>query len=158
MKPDVVRTPGFTLEREQLTKRDLGDVFGFFSDPGNLETITPPWLRFRVLRCSTPTLQEGTTIDYRLRIRGFPLRWRSRISSWDPPHGFVDEQVRGPYRSWIHRHAFRETGGGVLMTDRVDYSVIGGALIHFLFVRRDLSRIFDYREARLASLFPDPLP
>jgi ligand-binding SRPBCC domain-containing protein len=148
-------TPGFTLEREQLVRRSLEEVFRFFSDPANLEAITPPWLNFRVLACSTPVLGEGTTIDYKLRVHGLPLRWRSLIRSWDPPFRFVDEQLRGPYRSWVHQHSFRATDEGVVMGDRVDYGVLGGALIHGLFVRRDLARIFDYRRECLERLFPN---
>lgn len=145
----------YTLEREQTVRRSLEEVFGFFSDPRNLEALTPSWLRFRVQGSSTPVMAEGTTIDYRLRVHGLPLRWRSRISCWEPPFEFVDEQVRGPYRSWVHRHSFRETEGGVLVRDQVDYSVLGGALIHGLFVRRDLERIFDHRRESLASALPD---
>jgi ligand-binding SRPBCC domain-containing protein len=155
MTTTVALGPGFVLEREQLIRRDLDEVFRFFADPGNLEEITPPWLHFRIVRCSTPTIREGTRIDYRLRIRGVPVRWRTLIRSWDSPHGFVDEQVRGPYRKWVHRHTFLETDEGVHMTDRVDYQLLGGALIHRLFVRRDLDRIFDYRQNRLADLFGD---
>lgn len=155
MTSAVARTKGFSLEREQLVRRDLDEVFAFFSDPANLEAITPPWLNFRVLRCSTQVLGEGTTIDYRLRVHGLPLRWRSLIRSWNPPFEFVDEQVRGPYRFWVHRHSFRATAEGVVMGDRVDYGVLGGALIHRLFIRRDLTRIFDHRRDRLESLFSD---
>ena len=101
------------------------------------------------------SVAEGTTIDYRLRVHGLPLRWRSLISSWQPPFEFIDEQVMGPYRSWVHLHSFRETEHGVVVRDRVEYSVPGGALIHTLFVRRDLERIFDHRRESLASLLPD---
>lgn len=144
----------FTLESEQVIRRDPGEVFGFFSDPANLEELTPPWLRFRIVGCSTPRIEEGTTIDYRLRVRGVPIRWRSRIREWDPPRGFVDEQVKGPYRVWIHRHTFRPTEAGVVVGDRVDYDVHCAALVHGLFVRPDLERIFAYRRERLAALFP----
>ena len=150
MTPTVQRKSVFVLEREQFLRRDLSEVFAFFADPMNLEALTPPWLRFRVLGCSTPNLEQGTTIDYRLRLHGVPVRWRSLISSWDPPFGFTDEQLRGPYRSWVHRHSFRQTPDGVLMGDRVEYSVPGGALVERLLVRRDLDKIFDYREGRLA--------
>ena len=142
----------FLLRREQTIERSLEEVFGFFSDPYNLESITPPWLRFRVENCSTPTIGEGTTIDYRLRIRGIPLRWRSRIGAWRPPFEFVDEQVVGPYRRWVHHHAFREVPGGVRVEDRVEYAVPGGALVERFFVRPDLERIFDHRQASLQAL------
>ncbi len=149
------RTPTFLLEREQLVRRPLEEVFEFFSDPLNLESITPPWLRFRVVGCSTPVLLEGSTIDYRLRVHGVPIRWRSLISDWRPPFEFVDQQVSGPYHLWVHRHTFVETEDGVLVRDRVEYAVPGGILIQRLFVRRDLQRIFAYRAQALASFLPD---
>lgn len=146
-------TREFELRREQLLPADLEQVFAFFADAYNLEAITPEFLRFRVLGLSTPTIREGTTIDYRLRLRGVPLRWRSRISSWRPPHSFVDEQVHGPYLSWHHLHTFEERPEGVLMRDRVRYRVPGGALVERLFVRRDLERIFNHRAERIAERF-----
>ncbi len=151
------RKPAFTLVREQTVRRSLEEVFGFFSDPSNLETLTPSWLKFRVLGSSTPAMEAGTTIDYRLRVRGFPIRWRSLISTWQPPFEFVDEQVLGPYSSWVHRHLFRESEDGVVVSDRVEYSVPGGHLIHKLLVRRDLEQIFDHRRQSLAELLPDDI-
>ncbi|MFT5049845.1 MAG: ligand-binding SRPBCC domain-containing protein [Chlamydiales bacterium] len=152
----IASRPGtFFLEREQTVRRSLEDVFGFFADARNLEALTPPWLRFRVLGSSTPEMVEGATIDYKLRVHGLPIRWRSLISCWRPPFEFVDEQVKGPYRSWVHRHSFRETEDGIVMRDHVEYSVRGGALVNKLFVRGDLERIFDYRMSSLASLLPD---
>ena len=149
------RTSTFTLESEQLVRRSLDEVFAFFSDSGNLEKLTPPWMSFRVMGSSTPAMAQGTTIDYRLRVHGIPLRWRSLISSWKPPFEFIDEQVQGPYRSWVHRHSFHETEHGVIVRDRVEYSVLGGALVNRLFVRRDLERIFEHRRVSLARLLPD---
>jgi len=155
MTPVASSKAPFVLEQEQTVRRSLEEVFAFFSDPRNLGELTPPWLNFRVLGSSTPEMAEGTTIDYQLRVHGFPLRWRSLISSWKPPFEFVDEQLKGPYRSWVHRHSFHETEDGVVVGDRVEYSVPGGALVHRLFVRRDLERIFDHRRQSLASLLPD---
>lgn len=148
--------PGpFHLDQVQHVRRSVEDVFGFFSDPRNLEMLTPPWLKFRILDVSTPDMGEGTTIDYSLRVHGIPLRWRSLISEWNPPHHFVDEQVRGPFRSWVHRHSFGEVEQGVEVRDRVEYSVPGGALVNRLFVKRDLNRIFDHRRDSLAELLVD---
>lgn len=143
----------FLLERTQTIPRDIEEVFRFFSDPRNLEEITPPWLRFRTTSCSTESVREGSVIDYKLRIRGLPVRWRSLIRVWEPPHRFVDEQLIGPYRSWIHEHRFENLGSDTRATDTVRYSVLGGAWVNRLFVRPDVERIFDYRKQRLAVLF-----
>ena len=86
--------------------RPLKEVFPFFADAGNQERITPPWLRFEVLTDFPVSIQEGTIIDYRLRIHGIAVRWRSEITVWDPPLRFVDMQRRGPCRKWIHEHFF----------------------------------------------------
>lgn len=142
---------GFVLEREAWVPRAREDVFAFFADPQNLEELTPPWLRFRIVAAPSGGLETGATIRYRLRVHGIPLGWTSLISRWDPPLAFVDEQVRGPYRRWVHTHAFEERDGGTLVADRVEYDVPGGRLVHGLFVRRDLERIFDYRAERLAE-------
>ena len=96
---------------------------------------------------------EGALIDYRLRVRGIPMRWRTRIDVWDPPHRFVDEQLRGPYRLWVHEHTFENVDGGTLMRDRVRYAVWGGALVNWLVVRRDVEKIFAYRTKQLDALF-----
>jgi ligand-binding SRPBCC domain-containing protein len=92
-------------------------------------------------------------IDYRLRVRGFPLRWHTRINVWQPPHRFVDEQIRGPYRLWVHEHTFAAHDSGTLARDHVCYAVPGGALVNMLFVRRDIERIFAHRQSKLRSLF-----
>ncbi len=97
-------------------------------------------------------MQAGTLIDHKLRVRGIPLRWRTLISTWEPPFRFVDEQLRGPYRQWIHEHTFEERDGGTLTRDVVRYSVFGGALVDRLFVRRDVEKIFTYRTQRLLEL------
>lgn len=142
----------FHLARETVVPRDLGATFSFFSSPRNLEELTPPWLSFEVLGASDDPIREGTTIDYRLRLHGVPLRWTSRIAVWRPPVRFVDEQVRGPYRRWVHTHAFEPVDGGTRVSDEVEYAVLGGALVDRLLVRRDLERIFDHRLERLRTL------
>jgi ligand-binding SRPBCC domain-containing protein len=142
----------FRLARETVVPRDLGGTFAFFASPKNLEELTPPWLRIQVVSASDDPIQEGTTIDYKLRLRGIPLRWTSLISLWRPPVRFVDEQVRGPYRRWIHTHGFEPTDKGTRVTDEVEYAVLGGALVDRLLVRRDLERIFAFRSERLSQL------
>jgi ligand-binding SRPBCC domain-containing protein len=143
------------LERAQRLPGTPEDVFAFFSDAQNLERITPPWLRFEVLTPGPLRLREGTLLEYRLRLHGMPVRWLTRIEAWDPPHRFVDAQVRGPYRLWHHTHTFAPDGDGTLMRDTVRYALpLGplGALAHAAFVRRDLARIFDFRRETVARL------
>ena len=145
--------------KELLFKAELwlppspAQVFPFFGDARNLERITPPWLHFEILTPDLAVLGAGTLIDYRIRLHGLPLRWRTRISAWDPPRRFVDEQVRGPYRQWIHEHTFEARDGGTLCRDLVRYAVPGGALVDKLFVRRDVEKIFAYRQSVLKEIF-----
>lgn len=127
-------------------------VFSFFSDAHNLEKLTPPWLKFRVLTPAPITIERGTTIDYRLRIHGLPIRWTSEINIWEPPHRFADRQLRGPYRRWDHEHTFSENGERTLVGDRVDFEVPGGRLPGRL-ASADVRRIFAYRRDRLSELF-----
>jgi ligand-binding SRPBCC domain-containing protein len=148
----------FLLERELFIARPINEVFAFFGEPKNLESITPPWLRFRIRDASDDPLREGSHIRYRLKVHGFPMSWTSLISTWNPPYSFVDEQVSGPYRVWHHTHSFEEVEGGTLIRDRVEYAMFGGRLINQLFVRRDLNRVFDYRTERLAEIFGSPEP
>jgi ligand-binding SRPBCC domain-containing protein len=145
--------PPTVLERGLWLPWPPVEAFPFFADARNLERITPPWLHFSVLTPDPIAMGEGTLIDYRLRLHGVPLRWRTRITVWDPPRRFVDEQVRGPYRLWRHEHRFDPDGGGTRARDRVEYAARGGALAAALLVRRDLDRIFDYRRAALEEIF-----
>jgi ligand-binding SRPBCC domain-containing protein len=142
--------------REQWLPRKLDGVFAFFSNAYNLEQITPPFLRFRVVRISNPEIRAGTLIDYRLSLHGVPFRWRTRIQRWQAPDCFVDTQVRGPYKSWHHTHEFVEQDGGTLVRDRVRYELpLGrwGRVIAGDWVARDVARIFDFRRRRIAELF-----
>jgi len=144
----------FHLDTSLWLPRPRNEVFQFFADALNLEDITPPWLRFRVITPSPIQICEGAEIKYRLRIRGIPIRWQTRITAWDPPLRFVDEQIRGPYRLWIHEHRFSEQQNGTLCEDSVQYAPVGGTLINKLFVERDVREIFAYRAERLRKLFP----
>ena len=138
----------FSLHAEQLVPRDLETTFAFFADAGNLQRITPPWLDFTVTSELPIIMRPGAIIEYKLKVHGIPIRWRSVVSHWDPPREFVDEQVHGPYTMWHHRHRFTETPEGTLVEDEVRYRVPGGALAN-LFVQRDLSRIFSFRQQAL---------
>lgn len=144
---------GTLFEREAVIGRPLAEVFAFFSNPANLAELTPPEMHFRMTDISTEAIGEGTRIDYALRVKLLPLKWTSLIQEWEPPFRFVDVQLSGPYKSWVHEHTFEDLGDETLVRDRVWYRVPGGALIDKLFVRRDIERIFAYRTKRLRELF-----
>jgi ligand-binding SRPBCC domain-containing protein len=145
----------FIFEQELWLPRPRSEVFAFFSNAHNLQDITPPWLTFEVLTPAPIPMRAGALIDYRIRVRGFPIRWRTEITEWNPPHQFVDVQLRGPYTLWHHTHVFEERDGGTRCLDRVRYRPRGGTLVNWLFVRRDVERIFAFRTERLLQLFPE---
>ena len=144
------------LEREQRLPAPPERVFPFFGDARNLEAITPPLLRFRVLTPEPIDMRAGTRLDYRLRLHGVPIRWHTVIEAWEPPERFVDVQVRGPYALWHHTHAFAPApGGGTLMRDVVRYAIgYGplGALAARTFVHRDVAAIFDFRRQAVPAV------
>jgi hypothetical protein len=133
--------------------RPIREIFAFFSDATNLDSITPPWLSFRTVTRQPIEMHLGTVIDYRLRVRGFPVHWRSEITEWERPYHFVDEQIRGPYRLWIHAHRFQTRNGGTLVCDDVRYAVPFDWLLHKFMVRPDVERIFTYRADCLRRQF-----
>jgi ligand-binding SRPBCC domain-containing protein len=143
----------FTVETRLFLPRPLEIVFPFFADAANLETITPPWLRFAIVTPHPIAMHAGAFIEYRLKLHGVPLRWQSEITTWEPPHRFVDEQRRGPYRTWIHEHTFTESKGGSEVRDFVRYAALGGWFVERLLVRHDVRRIFEYRARRLREIF-----
>jgi ligand-binding SRPBCC domain-containing protein len=150
-----------TLQTELWMPRPLAEVFPFFSDAANLEELTPPWLNFQILTPLPIEMKPGVMIDYQIRYRVVPIRWRTEIQVWEPPYRFVDRQIRGPYRQWIHEHTFEEKDGGTLMRDRVDYAVPGWIfepLVHAWIVGPDVRAIFAYREKNMRELFGSPAP
>jgi ligand-binding SRPBCC domain-containing protein len=148
--------PTHTLRREQVLHGTPDEVFGYFADAFNLEALTPPLLRFRVITPAPIEMAVGTLIQYRLRLHGVPVGWDTLIQRWEPPHLFVDSQLRGPYRLWHHTHELEPHGEReTLMRDTVRYAVgFGplGELAHRLLVRRDVEAIFDYRAERIPAL------
>lgn len=144
------------LVRTQSIPRPRESVFAFFADASNLEEITPPFLRFRILTPTPVEMRAGARIDYALSLFRIPLRWRTRIALWEPGVRFVDEQESGPYTAWRHAHEFESDGETTLMRDVVDYSLpFGplGSLAHVLFVERTLGRIFDFRREAIRRRF-----
>lgn len=146
----------FTLRFELWLPRPRNEIFPFFAEARNLETLTPSWLKFEVLTPAPIEMRPGALIDYRIRVHGIPIRWRTEISEWQAPHRFVDRQLKGPYTLWHHTHTFEERDGGTLCLDDVRYRPRGGALVNWLFVRRDVDRIFRFRQQRLRELFGSP--
>jgi ligand-binding SRPBCC domain-containing protein len=147
---------GWRLRAVQRIPRPVEDVFPFFADAHNLEAITPEVLRFRILTPAPIEMRPGTLIDYAIKVRGVPIRWRTEIPVWEPPVRFVDNQIRGPYALWRHEHLFEPDGDATVMTDTVDYRPRGGPLapvVHALFVRRDLQAIFEHRARVIAERF-----
>lgn len=129
------------------------DLFPFFADAGNLDSITPPWLDFRIVSPAPIEMREGALIDYRLKVRGIPMRWRTLIKVWQPPFRFVDEQIRGPYRQWIHEHTFEAKDGGTVARDNVRYAAPLDWLVHDWLVAPDVRRIFAHRSTCLSDIF-----
>lgn len=145
----------YLLEREQWIPRPVPEVFDFFARAENLGRITPPWMHFRIRTPLPIEMRVGARIDYTIRLAGVPVRWRTRISAWEPMRGFEDVQERGPYALWEHAHRFAARDGGVLMTDRVRYALPLGLLgrgAHALAVRAALAAIFDHRFQRIREI------
>lgn len=146
------------LETEQFLRRPRDEVFAFFADAGNLDVITPPWLNFRILTPLPIEMKAGALIEYRLKVHGIPVFWRTEIAEWTPPVSFVDRQLKGPYRQWVHTHRFEERDGGTWIHDRVEYLVPGWLLspwIHRWMVGPDLEKIFAYRKQAIETRFRD---
>jgi ligand-binding SRPBCC domain-containing protein len=142
------------LETAAILPQPVDQVFTFFADVENLGRITPPELDFQILTPTPIAISEGTIIDFRLRLFGVPFSWRTRIVQWQPKEQFVDEQVRGPYRSWRHLHTFVRCQDGTQMTDRVEYRLPfrSAGYVALPLVRRQLDRIFRYRATMIRRL------
>lgn len=146
----------YTLRREQLIRTPRAELFAFFERPENLAQITPASLGFRILTPPPIPMHAGSVIDYTVKLLGLPVRWTTVIAAYEPPHLFVDVSLRGPYSFWHHTHTFDEVPDGVLITDEVRYALpfgFLGRLIHSLWVRHELKRVFDHRERVIAEMF-----
>jgi ligand-binding SRPBCC domain-containing protein len=146
----------YILCAEQFVPRPLPDVFEFFSNAKNLQRLTPEWMHFRILSVDPEPVRQGTLISYSLRWRIFPIHWTTEIIAWEPPHRFVDIQLKGPYKLWRHEHRFVAEGNGTRILDEVQYSLPFGPLgriAHALKVKKDVETIFVYRKDAVAKIF-----
>lgn len=146
----------YVFHAEQVVTRPLEEVFEFFSRAENLQELTPPWLNFRILSVDPQPIRKGTLIRYSLRWRIFPIRWTTEIVEWDPPNGFVDLQLKGPYQLWRHQHRFIAEGSATRIVDEVKYRLpLGplGKMAHAMKVRRDIEGIFNYRKQAVEKRF-----
>ena len=145
-----------TLRRSQWLPRPLSQIFDFFKTPDNLAKLTPPWLGFQIQTPKPHVMKAGAIFDFSVRPLGIPQHWRTVIESYDPPHGFVDVQIQGPYKLWRHAHLFAKEDGGTRVSDEIRYELPYAPLdvIVLGLVESQLSSIFDYRKAALAALFP----
>ena len=146
----------YTLSFAQQVARPLAEVFDFFSRAENLEALTPPWLNFKILDVKPQPVQQGTLINYSLRVHGIPLRWTSEIVEWEPPHRFVDLQLRGPYKLWRHEHRFEPRDGGTLISDTISLALplgVLGQMAYKIKVKSDVEEIFTFRKEKIRTLF-----
>ena len=145
---------GYRFRTEVVFDSPIEEVFEFFSSAENLETLTPPWLNFKILTKLPLRVSAGSLLDYKISLHRIPIKWRTEISVWQPPVRFVDQQLRGPFKLWRHEHTFQDLEQGrTRMLDEVTYIPRGGSLIHRFFVKPDLERIFLYRQEKLSEIF-----
>jgi len=151
-------SPSYELTSSQFINKPIEEVFAFFSKPENLERITPENLNFSIITPTPIPMKKGQVIDYVIKLRGFKMRWSSIITDYKPPSYFIDEQIRGPYSVWIHKHYFTEKDGGTLIEDCITYKIplgILGRIAHYLFVRNDLEKIFEFRSKTISKILVD---
>ena len=144
-----------TLDAKMWLPLGIDQVFAFFSDAHNLDALTPAVLRFQTLTPRPIDMHVGTLIDHKLRVHALPIRWQSEITVWNPPHQFVDEQRRGPYKRWRHVHDFVACEGGTSILDHVEYAAPGWIcepLLHRWLVGPDLRAVFTYRQQKIREL------
>ncbi len=146
----------FEINRSQFINQPISIVFSFFSKPENLERITPEYLKFKILDISPIFMKKGQIINYKMKVRGIPIKWSSLIKSYCPPYNFIDEQIKGPYAFWHHTHEFIEEEKGTRIIDHVKYRIpLGylGKMINYIWVAKDLEKIFNFRQDKIIEIF-----
>jgi ligand-binding SRPBCC domain-containing protein len=144
------------ISRETLVNKQIDEVFEFFTKAENLNIITPPELNFKIITSLPIEMKKGTLIDYKIKLSGIQFSWKTEITLWEPPFGFIDTQLKGPYKIWIHEHIFVSQGNGTVVKDIVSYLPPGWLIepvIHKLVVKKKLEQIFDYRQNKIKSIF-----
>lgn len=139
----------YNFKQSQKIEANLKEVFEFFQKPENLARVTPKWINFSIKSKLPLVMKEGAEFEYTIKLYGIPVYWKTKIIKYSPPDIFIDEQIKGPYKTWIHTHKFRQMDGHVLMEDSVDYDLRGGifkAIAHRLFVKNSVKKIFKYRK------------
>lgn len=156
VQSNLIRMAEHILKRELTIERPRAEVFEFFANASNLERITPADLSFHITTPQPIDMRSGALIEYQLKLNGIPVKWKTLISKWDPPNEFIDEQLAGPYKQWIHRHTFTELGPtSTLIEDEVRYRLPLEPLgdVANFFVEWQLKKIFGYREKVVAEYF-----
>jgi len=150
----------YLLKAELWVPRERDEVFPFFADAYNLEELTPPHLNFEIKTPRPIDMKAGALIEYRIKLRGIPMGWRTEISLWEPSVAFMDQQLKGPYRTWEHLHTFEplERNGvmGTLLGDEVTYRPPFGWFANWIMVERDVRKIFEYRQEKMRDIFGTP--
>ncbi len=147
----------FIFEQEQIINQPVSKIFSFFEKPENLSKLTPNWLRFNIKTKLPLGMKQGAEFEYTITIFGISMKWKTLISKYSPPNFFIDEQVKGPYKRWVHTHSFKEINGNVIIGDRVEYDLYGGFLKYIIniFVGLSVNKIFNYRKISIEKEFSD---
>ena len=101
-------------------------------------------------------MEENAEFIYIIKFHNIPLYWKTRIVKYEPPYLFIDEQLKGPYKKWIHTHTFEEKGDSTIMYDKVEYDLYGGflkSIINKVSVERSVKKIFEYRKKVIGEYF-----
>jgi ligand-binding SRPBCC domain-containing protein len=146
----------YILTQELFIRKPLPEVFSFFDRPENLAVLTPEKLDFKILTPAQIKMKVSAIIDYTIKIFGISFHRATLITTYEPPYCFIDEQLKGPFAYWHHQHTFSDYNGGTIMTDTVHYALpLGflGRIAHWLFVKRQIKYLFDYRTKKVNDLF-----
>ena len=146
----------YTIEQEQIIEKKLEEIFPFFTKPENLSLLTPSWLKFTIKNKSAEDMGENAEFTYTIKYHNIPMFWKTRITKYESPHVFVDEQLSGPYKKWIHTHTFEARGNSTVIYDKVEYDLYGWflkSIVHKLFVEKSVKKIFGYRKTVLGEYF-----